>query len=220
MAFQLRAGFDWKVNLSISVAPNRQTSSNGGRFHWTVDTFYRAIDAGVFDEPSRLELIRGDLLEKETVNPPHARVTERIARLFRAQFEPRFWVLEEKPLHLASDGEPIPDVQIVNGAPEQYADHHPTSDDVRLVVEVTDTTVERDTVEKVLLYAQAGIADYWVSLLNSRELLVFRNPTPNGYDGEPQRLHDGDTVAPLFALDVTIAVADLLPRLRPASDVA
>ena len=45
MAFQLRAGFDWKVNLSISVAPNRQTSSNGGRFHWTVDTFYRAIDA-------------------------------------------------------------------------------------------------------------------------------------------------------------------------------
>jgi len=205
--------------VSIAAPPGRRTQaapSNGGRFHWTVDTFYRAIAAGVFDEPSRLELIHGDLLEKETVNPPHARVTERIARLFRVRFEPGFWVLEEKPLHLASDGEPIPDVQIVNGAPEQYEDHHPTGEDVRLVVEVTDTTVERDTVEKVFLYAQAGIADYWVSLINNRELLVYRNPTPDGY-GEPQRLRHGDNVTPLFAPDVTLAVADLLPR--PASDV-
>lgn len=210
--------------MSIAVPPGRRAQpapSNGGRFHWTVDTFYRAIAAGVFDEPSRLELVKGEIWDRDVMNPPHATVTARIAQRFRTLFEPRWFVREEKPLHLDFDGEPVPDVLVVDGDLNDYAQRHPGPDDVRLVVEVTDTTVERDTVEKALLYAQAGIADYWVSLLNSRELLVFRNPTPNGYNGEPQRLHDGDTVTPLFAPDVTIAVANLLPpRSRPEPDAA
>jgi Uma2 family endonuclease len=203
----------------VSIAappPGRRTqsaSSNGGRYHWTVDTFYRAIAAGVFDEPSRLELVKGEIWDRDVMNPPHATVTARIAQRFRALFEPRLFVREEKPLYLDFDGQPVPDVLVVNGGLDDYAQRHPGPDDVCLVVEVTDTTVERDTVEKALLYAQAGIADYWVALLNDRELLVYRNPTQDGYS-EPQRLRNGDVVAPLFAPNETIAVADLLPRPR------
>lgn len=195
------------------TAARFQPTSGTGRYHWTVDTFYRAISVGVFGEPNRLELIRGDIWEKEKGNPPHARVTERIARLFRALLEPRFWVLEEKPLHLAFDGEPMPDIQVVVGSPEDYEDRHPTSDDVRLVVEVADASVERDTGEKALLHAQAGILDYWVPLINQRELLVYRDPTPDGYDA-PQRLTEADFINPRAAPDVVIAVRDLLPRVR------
>ena len=184
-----------------------------GRYHWTVDTFYRAINAGVFEEPERLELVRGQIWEKENVKPPHARVTERISRLLRASFEPTFWVLEEKPLRLMSDGEPTPDVQVVTGSPDEYEDRHPTSADVRLVVEVADASADRDTGEKALLYAEAGIPEYWVSLIINGELLVYRNPGSDGYSA-PQRLRAGDSVAPLFAPDVAIRVADLLPRTR------
>ena len=197
----------------MSIAAPIPQQRGTGRYHWTVDTFYRAIDAGVFDDPERLELVWGDIWEKEKVNPPHGSVTDRIVRLFRARLEPAFLVLEEKPLHLATDGETVPSVQVVAGTLNDFDDRHPTSAEARLVVEVTETTIERDTIEKVLLYAQAGIPEYWVSLVNERELLVFRDPSPDGYP-EPQRLTGVDVIRPLAAPHVEFAVRDLLPRVR------
>jgi Uma2 family endonuclease len=179
------------------------------RFHWTVDSFYRAINAGVFDEPNRLELIRGELWEKEPVNPPHAELTEEIARLFRSLFEPDFWVREEKPFHIADDGEPVPDIQVVDAAARRDRSRHPNAEEVRLVIEVADSTATRDTTEKALLYAQAGIPDYWVTLINERELRVFRGPTPDGYP-DPTTLRESDTVSPLFASGTVLQVRDLL----------
>lgn len=187
-----------------------------GRYHWTVDAFYRAIDAGVFEEPNVLELVRGEIWKRDKMNPPHATVTTRIARRMRDLFEPNFCIREEKPIHLAFDGEPVPDVLVANGSHEDYEERHPVSENIRLLVEVADTSVDRDTREKALLYAQAGIPDYWVVLLNARQVLVHRQPTPEGYP-DPRRLLEDDTVTPLFAPDVTIAVADLLPR-RAAAD--
>lgn len=182
-----------------------------GRYHWTVEAFYRAISAGVFDEPSRIEVIHGELLEKEKVNPPHANVTEDVVRLFRQEFEPAFWVREEKPIRIAFDGEPIPDITVIAGQRADYRQTHPAPENVMLLIEVADSTETYDTEDKALLYAQAGIADYWVSLVRRRELWVFRNPTPDGY-ADPIRLRDGDTISPLFAPDIVLTVSDLIYR--------
>ena len=181
------------------------------RFHWTVDTFYRAVDAGVFDEPKRLELVSGDLWEKELMNPPHAVVTDRVARLFRRLFEPQFIVREEKPLHLADDTEPLPDVLVTAGVPEDYERRHPSQADAQLVVEVADATLERDMGEKARLYAGAGIADYWVCDLNGGIVHVFREPTPSGYASHT-RHGAGESIAPLCASNVAVRTGDLLPR--------
>lgn len=189
----------------------RPVAGRNGRFHWTVDTFYRAIGAGVFDEPKRLELVNGELWEKEPVNPPHAALTRRIFRLLRRLLEPTLLVIMEQPLHLTNDGEPHPDVYVAVGSEEDYETRHPTSEEARLVVEVADATVERDTTEKALLYARAGIPEYWVSVIPTRELRVYRGPTPDGYP-EPTVLRDGDTVHPLAAPEIEIAVGELLAR--------
>lgn len=208
--------------MSVAAPPGRRTQpapGNSGRFYWTVDTFYRAIAAGVFDEPNRLELINGELWDRQVMNPPHAATARRIGRRLRNALEPGLLVMEEKPFHIADDGEPRPDVCAVRGTEEDFEYRHPTAEKVRLVVEVADSSTDRDTGEKALLYARAGIRDYWVSLVNARELWIYRNPTPNGYDGDPQHLRDGDTVSPLFAPDVTIPVTDLLSP-RPAGNAA
>lgn len=199
------------------IAPTKY-SQQPGRYHWTVEAFYRAIAAGVFDEPSRIEVIHGELLEKEKVNPPHATVTVRIMRRFRADFEPEFCVREEKPIRIAFDGEPVPDITVVNGSDEDYEAMHPRPEDVALLVEVADSTESYDTVDKALLYAQAGIADYWVSLVRRRELWVFRNPTPDGY-ADPIHLREGDTISPLFAPGIVLEVRDLIYR-QPANNPA
>jgi Uma2 family endonuclease len=104
------------------------------RHHWTVKAFYRATSAGVFDDPKRWEVIRGELWRRDTVNPPHAYTTERLTRAFRRHFEPPYWVREEKPLRFSEDTEPQPDVVVAREDENEYAHRHPTPADAHLVV--------------------------------------------------------------------------------------
>jgi Uma2 family endonuclease len=195
--------------MSVVAYPRPKESTDDGRFQWTVDAFYRASAGGVFNEPKQWELVNGELWKKDPVNPPHAETTGRIADMFRDSFARRFRIREEKPIHLSMYSEPVPDVAVVVARNEGYGDRHLGPDEIALIVEVADTSVHRDTVEKVLLYAQAGIADYWVSLIPTRELLVFRSPTSEGYL-ESACLSETDYIRPLAAPDVEFAVRDLI----------
>ncbi|GAB4457555.1 MAG: Uma2 family endonuclease [Armatimonadaceae bacterium] len=193
--------------MGIGVAVHRN-ELEPLRYRWTVDAFYRAVDAGVFEEPRRIEVIRGELWEKEPVNPPHALATERIARRFRQLFEPVCWVREEKPVRIAPDSEPIPDVTVVRGEAENYSEGHPTPADVLLLVEVANSTAAFDTGGKAQLYAEAGIREYWVWLIPRRELWVYRESS-NGY-GAPIVLGENDTIAPLFAPGDQVTVREFV----------
>ncbi len=42
------------------------------------------------------------------------------------------------------DSEPEPDVSVDRGCPRDYADHHPGPEHVGLLVEVADTSLDRD----------------------------------------------------------------------------
>jgi Uma2 family endonuclease len=200
----------------MSVVSTRSSKQpfNSGRFQWTVDAFYRATDAGVFDEPKQWELVNGELWQKEAMNPPHAELTESVAERLRTAFLLRFKVREEKPIHLTPSSEPVSDVSVVVVRNVGYGISHPIPEDIRLLIEVADASVSRDTGEKALLYARAGIVEYWVSVIPARELVVFRNPTPDGY-APMTRLRDGEVISPLSAPDIEFSVRDLIARAIP-----
>lgn len=178
-------------------------------YHWTVDALHHAIDAGVFEHPERLELIQGRIIEHMGQNPPHSTLVSEIADMLRAAFSPRYAIREEKPIHISFDGEPIPDVSAVVGKQSDYREHHPTPNDVALLIEVADSSVAYDLGEKALLYAQAGITDYWVVLVNEAVIVRHREPTPEGYQ-TVIRLAEADTLSPLAAPEVVWTVAALL----------
>ena len=110
---------------------------------------------------------------------------------------------------------PEPGIAAVVGNPRDYRDAHPTA--AALVVEVADTTLQFDRVEKASMYAGAGVRDYWVLNLVERVLEVYRDPesragSPFGYAyRRALRLGPDDRLAPLAALSGPISVADLLP---------
>jgi hypothetical protein len=65
---------------------------------------------------------------------------------------------QEQPI-ACKDSEPEPDIAVVAGTIEDFAQAHPTT--ATLIVEVSISTLERDR-EKAAIYAEAGVAEYWL----------------------------------------------------------
>jgi Putative restriction endonuclease len=69
----------------------------------------------------------------------------------------------QEPVRLNDLSEPEPDIAVLIPDPLYYEDHHPTPSEVYLIIEVADTSRERDLNFKAGIYAQSGIADYIMS---------------------------------------------------------
>ena len=179
---------------------------------WTVDQFHYLGDLGMF-EGRRAMLIDGVIVEEGQMNPPHRLALELTEEAVRAAFGRGWRVCVQMPLVLGQSTDPEPDVAVIAGSPRGQSSHPTTAD---LVIEVSDTSLRYDTTVKLRTYAEAGIADYWVLDVNSRQLLVFRGP---GLDPSSQEhtyavdltFGPNDTVAPLSAPGSAVKVADLLP---------
>jgi Uma2 family endonuclease len=140
-----------------------------------------------------------------------------IAKLFESLFGSSHEVRTQLPIVVDGDSEPEPDIAVVAGTTEDYADHHPTPPDVALLLEVSDTTLRTDRISKGALYAENGVPEFWIANLNSRQLEVYREPVPM-----PQAEHgfgyrsvtvlgELDIVSPQFASGAKIEVNRLLP---------
>ncbi len=201
-----------KPQEETARVPTALTPQEGTReYHWTVDSLYRALDAGVFEHPERLELIQGRIIETMGQGPRHSTLASEIADMLREAAKKRFAIREEKPVRIAFDGEPIPDVMVLKGRQADYNDHQPVPGDVQLLVEVSVTTIEYDLGEKALQYAQAGITDYWVVVEKENAIVRHREPSAEGYQ-EVTRLAGADTLSPLAMPGAAWTVNALLGR--------
>ncbi|MDB5172373.1 MAG: hypothetical protein JWN51_1146 [Phycisphaerales bacterium] len=181
------------------------------RFRWTGEEFDRASERGTFDR-RRVELVDGDLLELPPMNDPHAQAV-RLANyaLLRVFPENRATISVQCPMRLG-ESRPFPDLVVVSGTPRQVIEH-PTS--ALLVIEISDSTLDFDRIDKARLYAAHGIPDYWIINLNGKCVEVRRNPI-GAEIGDPQfgelRVYSASqTLSPLAAPEAVLKVSDLLP---------
>ncbi len=138
----------------------------------------------------------------------HAAAVDLALEALRQAFGSSHTIRVRHPLAVSETSEPEPDLAVVPGTARDYVDHHPTS--ASLVVEVSDSSLEYDRTRKARIYAQAGIAEYWIVNLVDGALEVHRSPEPTGY-GARSRHSKGDVVSPAGAPGASVAVADLLP---------
>lgn len=106
--------------------------------------------------------------------------------------------------------EPQPDLIVFRdrGAAVQLT--VPQPDELVLVVEIADNTLDFVVAVKGPLYARAGIVEYWALDINRRRLIVHRDPTPTGY-GSVVAYGESEKVSPLAAPDRELLVADIFP---------
>ena len=182
---------------------------------WTRQEYERMAAQGVFAPGERVELIEGEIVRMTPQASPHATAVGLTQDVVIRIFPQGFIVRVQLPLALESHSMPEPDIAVILGSRRDYRHTHPTT--AVLVVEVADTTLPFDRIEKASLYAAAGIQDYWVLNLVDRVLEVYRDPgpqpgTPFGHGYRTiRRLGPDDRVAPLAAPAAHLTVGDLLP---------
>ena len=145
----------------------------------SVEDYHRL---GEFNQQGRrTELVRGAILEKMPKSPLHSFVVHKLVELLRPQVTADFWLRQEQPLTLA-DSEPEPDISVVQGQPVDYLATHPSSASLVIEVAVTNPALDR---EMALVYAEAGVNEYWIVRPQERRVEVYRSPNAGRY-GKPE----------------------------------
>lgn len=182
---------------------------------FTVEDYHVMGRAGVFKEDDRVELIDGQIIAMTPIGQRHVACVNQLTYLFTSRVydrgaSPNVLVSVQNPVRLDAHHEPQPDVVLLRPRKDFYADGHPGPEDVLLVVEVADTSLDFDRDVKVPRYAAAGIAEVWLVALEADYVEVYRGPEPDGY-AEIVRHRRGEalTVAALPAMDA-LAVDDAL----------
>jgi Uma2 family endonuclease len=179
-------------------------------FQLTVDQYDQMIEMGILTKNHRVELIRGEIVPKMPSNPPHAGIIKRLLRIFGALVQNQALLSSQTAVRL-QDSEPEPDVSVLRLSSDDYFTRHPDPSDVYLLIEVSDSSLDRDLDLKAPLYAENGIPEYWIIDLNSDTVLVHRNPQPDGTWATVTTHTRGDTLTIAALPNVTVAVADILP---------
>ena len=99
---------------------------------------------------------------------------------------------------------------IVLARPTFEITKNPQPSELRLTIEIADSTLGFDLTTKAGLYARAGICEYWVFDIPARRLIVHRDPR-NGLYTSVAAYRPEETVAPLAAPGHEFQVRDAFP---------
>jgi Uma2 family endonuclease len=194
----------------MSAGASTSEASRSERYRFTAAEFLRMIDAGVFRDDERIELVRGDILEVTPQGPEHRGLKDDLhARLVAGYREQNVHVLDQGPLLAGARGVPEPDLAVIRGRARDYLKRHPDASEALLVIEIAKTSQERDRT-KAADYASGGAPVYWLLDLEARTLDVYTDPDrEHGRYRRIVSLGDDENVS-LPEIDETWTVASLL----------
>jgi Uma2 family endonuclease len=171
------------VPTLVTQRPYRPVPTDPPRKRWTRAECATLESSGLWDQ-QRLELVHGELISKMGKKRPHVNalvaVQAWLVRTFGEQF-----VNPEAPIDVAPEdnptNEPEPDLVVLARPSREFVDANPRPADLRLVVEISGSTLGFDLTTKAELYARAGVIEYWVVDVAARRLIVHRDPRQGLY---------------------------------------
>jgi Uma2 family endonuclease len=169
---------------------------------WSVNDYHRMIESDILAE-RHVELLSGEIVEMTPESPFHTVYGEGLANYLRTRLHDRAWIREARPITLA-DSEPEPDIAVVRLPWFGYSQHHPFSEDIFWLIEISDSTLNKDLNEKQSIYAQAGISEYWVIDVKGKKVIVFRQPEGSIYCVQLEYSHG--TICSLAFPDVEVPI--------------
>ncbi len=195
----------------MASAISHTSPQTGGpvRHRFSLAQYHEMIERGIFGENDSIELIRGEIVQKMVIGNPHAATVKGLNRLLSARLSADFLVSIQDPVSI-NDSETEPDVVILDFRDDLYASARPAAKDVRLLIEVADTSLAYDREIKGPIYAEGGIVEYWIVNLTNATVEVYRDPQPDGRFATVTTARTGETLVPLAVEGLSLSVDDLL----------
>ena len=176
---------------------------------FTVDDYYKMVDAGILQNGERTELIDGEIIELSAMGARHAAVVTQFTDVLVPLFKGKALLRPQLPLRLNQFNEPQPDIVLLKPRQDRYASRHPGPADVFLVVEISDSSLKYDRDVKLHIYAAARLPEVWIADLAGDALLVYRDPSRQSYTTSLS-FRRGDSLSCLRFPEIQLTVDDVL----------
>lgn len=163
------------------------------------------VELGFFSD-ERVELLDGMLVAMSPQGARHATVVRRLNMLLTPALVGRAEVQVQAPIAASDLSEPEPDIAVVPAG--DYLKDHPHQ--ALLIIEVADSSLRKDRLVKLRVYAQARVPEYWIVDLENDLVHVHRQPSDAGYLQTASH-GPGIEISPLAFADVVVSTDLLLP---------
>jgi Uma2 family endonuclease len=148
---------------------------------FTREEFYAMDRAGIFDHDYGVELIDGRIITRMApIGGDHAWSVGKLNRkLIHCTDGTTFELHVQSAVSLPGDRELQPDFAVFTPKPDNH--ENPTADQIALVIEVSDSSLRFDRTDKMKLYAEANIAEYWVVDVAHKRIFIYTEPQDGSY---------------------------------------
>ncbi len=153
---------------------------------FSVNQFVKMYQSGIFKPDEKIELLNGEVFKLSPIGLKHALVVDKLTKILSEillsddELKDKYILRVQNPVYLSKDSLPEPDLSIVSS---EYLKENrfPKSKDTALIIEVSDSTLQKDKEIKLPLYAKAKIKEVLIVDLNKKHIEVYKKPFKNEY---------------------------------------
>lgn len=158
---------------------------------FSVESYHKMGEVGILASEERVELVNGEIIKVGPIRSDHASMIDLLAEEFIFALRKKAIVRVQNPVHINEYSEPEPDIVIARYQDQRYKLAHPKAEDVFLIIEVADSSLQYDREVKLPLYASAGVPEYWIINITDRQVEVYQKLVNKQYT-QHQILFVGD----------------------------
>lgn len=174
---------------------------------FTRDEYLQCVQAGVLREDDRVELVDGVVVDMAPIGPSHNSVLYFLTQFLVRACGRRAIVGVGGSIALGEHSQPEPDLVLLRPRPDRYRHALPDADAVLLIIEIAESSRDFDKGAKATLYAQHGIADYWVIDLTDNTMRVHRAPAAGRFTDVHD--HVQGSIATLALPDIALPLGEV-----------
>ncbi len=178
-------------------------------YRFSIEDYLEMERGGILAPDERLELIDGQVVPMSPIGNRHVASVLALDLLLRRQVPESIRVVVQNAVNIQGHTQVQPDIALVSLA-ENLWENGISAADCRLVIEVAEASLAQDRGRKLEVYARAGIPEYWVVDLVSRQVEVYREPRGGSYR-RMERVGVGQDCASDEVPSVRVAVEAVVP---------
>lgn len=176
---------------------------------FTVDEYHRMTESGILTEDDRVELIEGEIIKMSPIGKQHAACVNRLNAIINRRIGHLTIVSVQNPVRLNDYSEPEPDIALLKPRNDFYSQKFPCADDVLLIIEVADTSLDYDRNVKLPLYAESEIPEIWLVNLADDNIERYTQPVDGIYN-HFRVLQRGEIMSPEILPELLVGVGEII----------